>query len=84
MIGGLSMCELLVDDERQQDEHEEGARWNEHELTDGHKIEVTDGDKTELLGDHKVCDKKLIQNKMTGCHRIGNKGWYNSWGSRAR
>ena len=52
MLGGLSMCELSGCDERQQDEHEEGAIWNENELTDGHTIEVTDGRNIEVTDGH--------------------------------
>ena len=54
------MCELSVGDERQQSEQDEGDKhwhdnwntWDEHwvqnEMTDGHKIELTDGLKSGL------------------------------------
>ena len=49
MLGGLTMSELSVGDERQQSRQDEGDNiwcdhWNETWVqTDGHKIELTDG-----------------------------------------
>ena len=55
MLGGLMMCVLSVEDEGQHSEqgdvdrnwHENWNNWEEswvqNEMTDGHKIELTDG-----------------------------------------
>ena len=67
-------------------EHQEGARWNENELTDGHKSwrkklcnnmnkkweqgQLTDGDKTELMDGHSIWNNSWIQMKLIGFHRI--------------
>ena len=78
MSGGLSMCELSFRDERQHNENEEEARWNENELTDCHKnwhegILDTNWIPNNMTYCYRRWDENWIQNKTTGCHRIWNR-----------
>ena len=73
MKGGLTVCELSVDDGEQQSEQIEGDRnrcdngndraenWVQNEMTNGHKIGTSWGTNWH---------KNWIQNKLTGGHNI--------------
>ena len=71
-LGGLTICELSVDDERQHSEQDEGNKnwhdnwnnwdenWVQNEMTDGYKIEMTDGHRS---WNNKIWYANWVQNK---------------------
>ena len=76
MCGGLTICELSVDDEELQSEQNDGDRnmcddWND-KITNWVKNEMTDGYKIE----------NWVQNElMDGYKSWNNRRWYKQLGS---
>ena len=73
MLDGLLVCRLSVGDERQQDEHEEGARWNENGLTNDQKFWSTHWNNTRY-----TWKDKWVQNVRV-VTEFENRGWYKTW-----
>ena len=50
--------------------HDDWNNWDEscfqNGMTDGHRVELTDGHKSR---NDKIWDNNWIQNKMMGCHK---------------
>ena len=81
MLGGLTMCELSVDDGEQRSEQNEVHRnrcddwndraetWARNELTNGHKS----------WNNTSWYTTTWIQNKLTGGHNISNRNWQGTW-----
>ena len=79
MSGGLTMCELSVDDGEQQNEQDEVDRnwrddwsqietWVQNEMANGHKIEKWF--QNEVTNGHKI--ENWVQNEMMNDHKIEN------------
>ena len=64
MLGGLTMCELSVDDGEQQSEQNEG----DGDLCDYWNDRTEDWVQNEMANGHKI--ESWIQNEMTNGHKI--------------
>ena len=84
MFGGLTMCELSVNDGEQQSEQNQADR----NLCDDGNDKIGNWVHNVMMNGHKnsntIWHRNWIQNKMTGCHAIwdkhwNNRSWYRSW-----
>ena len=85
--GGLTMCELSVDDEGQQNRkwvqdelmdllqkwRDTWEKWNKNWVQKELNLRQHDGDK------HRHKTENRVQNEMTDGHNIWNKNWRDNW-----
>ena len=77
MLGGLTMCELSVDNEGQQSEQDDGDRT----LCDGWNDKIENWVEKEMMNGHKI--ENWVQHKMMDCHSSWNMSRDTTWYPRS-